>query len=1091
MALTLASPCELASTTHETAASAKRTSALATDLIALLGSSSEGLPSALASCTPRSSSVSSVASPTEGSEQSHASVQEVNFEEKGAGRGSYEAFMVSHNYLASWPELSTLIFQSKAGLQSPFSLTTHERALSELYNSPPQELHLSHVQTTPEYSQQNRNTSETPDAPPPLHLNMDSMPRFPTPSHSVSPQPYRSQNYTPDAPPPMNNQQDSMPRFPTPDSIALGLTPRKTHEQEAKDSDASILFSAEEEQPSQFESLYTPPVDEQPHSPAFFKLKGSIDSSTVDCSSPALSAYDAKRSCDDSKAPSLLSIPLYPLSPSPSQGSEKESRRKSIFGGFKKSSKSRPAMPDESLKGLGFSDSPIDQPFQDLASPEPQIIKRPRRASLSEKFANLFHRKKEAAPPLPPSPNPETFVVMTPDMGRSPRASSIFSKRLSRSKSSPDLKAGKKEITPPVPSLKALMMNNSMDDLIARPSTAPKSPTPSLKSRSSAAHFPAWSPLAVEIDALPRPQSAKSRQDLPPLPSPTASEMSQARSFVSASDLLLPNRSMSKSGRPDLHLDLRRKGSENGSAFSYSPTSSAKGTSIFDSSMTCSTFGTEAPPSPMSVAVCDATVQSDEIEEVLNEEEVEQVWVRRGSLSSSERSSSPVSCRSELAPFQPSLSTRSARSSLSSVPMDSERRSTSGQAFLPSASTSRFVADNPTRTLPRQDLQHRRRRSSSSSESPPRRLSFSGSESSSDDSESEDDVPLGQKHPDAVKLQKAKRGRERKRREKSPENKAVPKKNPFNFQSVEVSLVFGLKNDVDELFKMATKAVKKPGQKTIDPSVQQKKAQRRVSSPIKDFNGHSLLPQTDESVRKRSRSRNCGEAHAILPPFVSNAVLAISDDETPLVSLSRAATTRSSKKDQKAEDLSRRKTTSTTHRSHKNLPPLATHITPFRHPSSPLETARTPSLPQHVYLQDLQHRSNIRLLEASTPSDILRYLVRKGRAQPTWTIFEVWPHYGIERIIGLNETITSCTQSWPKEGQVLLLAKECPLATAALKTHASTSNQTLFNEPLRVMENAKHKWNKRWLTFEDGHLSLTSSEKVSRLRFLSCVVLIV
>lgn len=258
-----------------------------------------------------------------------------------------------------------------------------------------------------------------------------------------------------------------------------------------------------------------------------------------------------------------------------------------------------------------------------------------------------------------------------------------------------------------------------------------------------------------------------------------------------------------------------------------------------------------------------------------------------------------------------------------------------------------------------------------------------------------------------------------------------------------------------------------------------------MSSPIKDFNGHSLLPQTDESVRKRSRSRNRGEAHAILPPFVSNAVLAISDDETPLVSLSRAATTRPTKKDQKMEDLSRRKTTSTTHRSHKNLPPLATQITPFRHPVSPPEATRTPALPQHVYLQDLQHCSNIRLMEASTPSDILRYLVRKGRAQPTWTIFEVWPQYGIERVIGLNETITSCTQSWPKDASVLLLAKESLLATAAHRTDPSSSCLTLSNEPLRVMENAKHKWNKRWLTFEDGHLSLTTSEKVC-LSVLDC-----
>lgn len=51
-----------------------------------------------------------------------------------------------------------------------------------------------------------------------------------------------------------------------------------------------------------------------------------------------------------------------------------------------------------------------------------------------------------------------------------------------------------------------------------------------------------------------------------------------------------------------------------------------------------------------------------------------------------------------------------------------------------------------------------------------------------------------------------------------------------------------------------------------------KLAKRRASSPPTSFAGHSLLPQTDESVKNRSRSK--GPAFN-LPPFVQESVLAI------------------------------------------------------------------------------------------------------------------------------------------------------------------------------------------------------------------------
>lgn len=156
--------------------------------------------------------------------------------------------------------------------------------------------------------------------------------------------------------------------------------------------------------------------------------------------------------------------------------------------------------------------------------------------------------------------------------------------------------------------------------------------------------------------------------------------------------------------------------------------------------------------------------------------------------------------------------------------------------------------------------------------------SESEEESTSDDDDdsagassdsSEDDMPLAQRHPGALQAQKSLRERSRNSRKKLKGKQAKPDtkvaaKNPFQFQST----------------LMSTKPLPKHA-----PHLGER-ATKRASTPQPVLEGHSLLPHSDESVRKRTQHRTQkvepgrSAREAALPPFVEQSVLAFTEAES-------------------------------------------------------------------------------------------------------------------------------------------------------------------------------------------------------------------
>jgi hypothetical protein len=155
----------------------------------------------------------------------------------------------------------------------------------------------------------------------------------------------------------------------------------------------------------------------------------------------------------------------------------------------------------------------------------------------------------------------------------------------------------------------------------------------------------------------------------------------------------------------------------------------------------------------------------------------------------------------------------------------------------------------------------------------------SASEEADIEPESEDDVPLGVRHPEALSAQLSLRERERQRKAEKTSAKTQAKatrpaaRNPFGFAP-------------DELSRKLVKVQQQRDPKSVDAPAVQTESSSAHSGP---HVGHSLLPQTDESVlrrgaRSRSHSSQGAQVEEVLsppvPPFIHNAVLTCSEDET-------------------------------------------------------------------------------------------------------------------------------------------------------------------------------------------------------------------
>lgn len=999
---------------------------------------------------------------------------------------------------------------------------------------------------SPANTQESQPSSDTPCVPPPIH-QPDTMPRFPTPAHLANQSstnaaqsnltsPEAAFRSPADACPPIP-RPDTMPRFPTPETLNMPSKQRRDPVSPLsvevlpypRRSSATRHHNVESTlEPSQLASFPSPPLS--PKSTYF-------DSASLHSDQLSVRATSLASPLQSPASPAFSQNLNSPLAQtgclSPNKSPEPGEQDKSVRG---RSLKSRKSFLGLSLRPRSKSrDRHQSQISGDLPPPVPtqtglgfgEPAARPRRPSFSSKLSSFLRKKKaDDAPPLPVSPipledgnlpplEPPRPILDAEISPRSPspslrkRASALFSRRLSRSASSPDLRLpdvkreGRFKVGETAPSLPSSTSFNeglfkayassTRSDPISRQPPSDQQPLDSASLEGYAINTKAvllpnaFQPIGTSTPMEERPSIDSSLATSQSMSSRCSSPAKSVTSIAMPSDYVQ---------RPtNLTLEIGGRLDRPGSATSDSP-SSSRAASIFDSSLGTSSSPVSMVPSPrFGYGPSWTNGDKEDDAEVLNgseegDTELADPWLnRRLSSSHSERSSSPVpSIGHDLVTFgdearHPSAArsqTSSMSSKLSSAPQDGEQRTNAHSAYpssniSPQANRTRSnntVFQSKTNSQAQQNRNHKSHPSESDSDDGENRRQFGRHQNSSDSSESDsdesssstdsdDDVPLGQRHPEAVKPRPKRSSKitsPAKRRSKMMDATAEPpKRNPFAFQSIQMS-----KNPI----KKSGKSVPVSSDATaVRPS-------KRNSSPPPLLAGHSLLPQTDESVRNRQKGSS--KRAAELPPFVQNARLEISDDENPLAQLARAQTFAASKAPRRQPPARSMTTAGSSSRPAREAAPR--RAAPVTKPveSRPIE----PVGPTHnvaVYLDeqrpplqlDYQSTSLVKELLPKALSKAQVAEARRGKA----ALWESWTALGLERPLRAEENLGVVMSCWPDSSRKAVALSLRPRGSSAMRQ--SNANGCFARLQLR-----SGKWEKRWITIEAGVVIHAKDEKM-------------
>ena len=443
---------------------------------------------------------------------------------------------------------------------------------------------------------------------------------------------------------------------------------------------------------------------------------------------------------------------------------------------------------------------------------------------------------------------------------------------------------------------------------------------------------------------------------------------------------------------------------------------------------------------------------------------------------------------------------------------------------------------------------------------------YGGSDSDSDDAESneessesaDDDVPLAKALPDALKAQKSLRMKEReelsKKRGKSgaggtPTKRGSPSKVRSN--PVAIKPMHGLppgaapplsasSSPVARSFSTRAPAPSQPRpqprkqatmpaparnpfgfardelskkDKGAQPGQERGRAASIKSEPKRPDSGGArphnlLLPQTDEHVQRRNRSKGRSERDLAPPlaPFVQDSVLTMSegsddDDDLPLQPLAGSTTAKlraaksvhkpvSPKGHAPSPTLAGLKINDAV-RAHSVAQPASADTSASSHPSAvgPADLAHMQRPAYHskqrIYVNDPQHHATFDIDEKTTPATILAQLRAKNAisANPAYAVVEMWRQLGVERPLREYEYLQDSIQSWGNEVNAsLFLVKKSDLSGLLTSATSPAAESETFGGWVQ-MELKRGKWSKRWLEIRNQSVFCGKSEKV---RLLDC-----
>jgi hypothetical protein len=696
-----------------------------------------------------------------------------------------------------------------------------------------------------------------------------------------------------------------------------------------------------------------------------------------------------------------------------------DSRRRSFFP-IGKRERSRERKPT-AVVGLGFHSSISEShlPRTDDGAGD----KRSRRRSFSRFLAGLsvVGRRGNEAPPLPPSPSMFGPLSSSTQSAAPTKETPSLLKRLSRVASAPDLTFGGKrdkvfvvdKRAPPVPTAQGLDLS--------LPPLSPSLFVPLSPGVNSPYPLESTSPKPALADGRGNALGRTSTRDEP-------ARALSIRGGYSPSLTSLPPRSSSRqsSVHPDEVARPRPSFARSASSVSSNRSNIAGSTSRASQKPTGLTVRVPFPHSVNSSPIVSP---------------VESTFSRRSAGDNAHLTPSPVTANSTftddsreveclgevmspLTPQQPQRQSQTMDDDLpdlsktaSSDSHVSRRESNDRQGIFDESSE----WDGPDRVKSDEDLSE----------------DADAADEADDESDSgDDDVPLAAQHPSALTAQRS--FRESKRRtDKSTVQKTitdavqVPARNPFNFQPDELSR---------KLIKIQ----------------QQRDASRDVPRHGTDFVqprphvGHSLLPQTDESVRRRGARPRANSSPRIahvqqaregrldprdyedpllrspIAPFVHNSVLTYSEDE----SNETASGSRTVKKSTQRQSSSRPRSASigagvkrvlTGHGTSKkqSAPPLPAIDTSIasRHGEkarpSPLTAVSTSSAALKdrlytIYVGGTGHFLLLDLLPATRVKSVIEQVRARGELRANdahagdWALHEVWLKLGIGKHVPIN-----------------------------------------------------------------------------------------
>lgn len=411
---------------------------------------------------------------------------------------------------------------------------------------------------------------------------------------------------------------------------------------------------------------------------------------------------------------------------------------------------------------------------------------------------------------------------------------------------------------------------------------------------------------------------------------------------------------------------------------------------------------------------------------------------------------------------------------------------------------------------------------------------YSSSEEEDEDGESEsdeDDVPLAQAHPDALKVQSSLRAKVKEQQTKKKKRvtkqmtvqdgtqKIRPKqakdalppaahtqqrvRQPSREQSVRIPAPAPAAPVKRNPFGFAPDELSEKLRK-LDASHGRLNS-LRMPPKRPDSAGERphdlLLPQTDEHVKHRSNAKGRANLAPPLAPFVQDSVLTMSEGSDN----EETAPLRITKKTQpfarpaaaapvpSGHPLARQPTSVASSSPASPRSPLlpqhehsfsALHAEAVHHPHMPphhQQHARPTFLSkQRVYINDPQHHLSVDIDENMTAANLLSHLRSKSAISPNsaWTVTEVWRAMGVERPLREYELLQESIESWASEpNSSLLLVKKSPLAPLLSSLSKNRSNTETTGGWVQL-EVKRGKWSKRYMEVRGDAMYIGKSEKV-------------